>query len=48
MPVLADQQEIIYISYVQTQDVNWKSWESWMIGMDEERESGKSILSVWL
>ena len=39
MPELADQQELIYISSVQTQDIVWKTCqEQWMIGMDEERE----------
>ena len=26
-PVLANQQELIYTSSVQTQDVNWKTWQ---------------------
>ena len=47
MPVLADKQELIYISSVQTQDVVWKTcWEPWMIGMDGLRELGKSVL-LW-
>ena len=38
VPVLANQQELIYISSVWTQDVIWKTyWERCMIGMDEER-----------
>ena len=38
-PVLADQQELIYINCVQTQHVVWKNCrERWMIGTDEERE----------
>ena len=39
VPVLADQQEVIYISSVQTQDLIWKTyWERWMIVTEEERE----------
>ena len=47
---LADQQEFINISSVQTHDIVWKTWqEQWRIRMDGERESGKSVLSaVWL
>ena len=45
VPVLADQQEFIYISSVQALDVVWKIWEQWMIGMDREKESGKSVLN---
>ena len=49
MPALADQQEFIYITSVQTQDVVWKTCqEQWMIGMDGERESGRSVLAVQL
>ena len=49
VPVLADQQEPIYISSVQTQDVVWKTYqERWMIGTDGKRESGKSKLAAWL
>ena len=37
--VLADQQEHIYISFVQTPDVVWKTCrERWMIGTDGEKE----------
>ena len=40
MPVLADQQELMYVSSVWTLDVVWKTCqEQWMIGMDSERES---------
>ena len=47
VPVLADQQELIYISSVRTQDVVWKTCqEQWMIGMDEEKESGKFVISA--
>ena len=47
MPVWADQQEIIYISSVQTQDAVWKTCPEWqLIGMKGERESGKSMLSA--
>ena len=36
----------IYISWVQTQDVVWKTCrEWWMTRTDVERESGKSVLS---
>ena len=47
--VLADQQEFIFISSVQRQDVvqkNYKGW--WMIGKDGKRLSGKSVVSMWL
>ena len=34
---------------VQTQNVVWKTCQEWwMIGTDGEKESGKSVLSVWL
>ena len=47
--VLADKQEPIYISFVRTQDLVWKTCqEQWMIGTDGERESGKSVLSTQL
>ena len=43
--VLADQEELIYISFVQTQDAVWKTCRKrWTIGTDEEREPGKSVL----
>ena len=49
MPGLANQQELIYISSVWTQDLVWRTcWEKWMIGTDGKRESGKSVLSVQL
>ena len=49
MPVLAEQQELIYISSVQTQDVVWKTCRvRWMVGTDGERGPGKSMLSAWL
>ena len=39
VPVLADQQELINISSVRTQDVVWKICrERWMIGTDGERK----------
>ena len=45
VPVLANQQEIIYFNSVQTQYIVWKSYrEQWMIGM--ERESQENILSA--
>ena len=38
-----------YISSIQTLDVVKRtSWERWMIGTDEERETEKSMLSMWL
>ena len=49
VPVLADQQESIYISFVQTQGVVWRTCrERWTIGMDGEKELGKPVQSVWL
>ena len=45
--VLADQQELINISSVRTQDVVWNPFrERWIIATDGERESGISALSV--
>ena len=44
--VLTDQQELIYISSVETQSVVWKTCrEQWMIGMDGARLSWKSVVS---
>ena len=38
VPVLANQQELIYTTSVRTQDVVWKTyWEQWMIGTNGER-----------
>ena len=49
VPVLAAQQEFIYISSVRTQDVVWKTFRKrWMIRIDGELESEKSVLSVRL
>ena len=49
VPVLADRQEIIYISSIGTLDVVWKTCrEWWMIGTDIEEESRKSVLSARL
>ena len=49
VPVLADQQELIYISSVRTQDVVWKTCqERWIIEMDGGRDSAKSVLSARL
>ena len=37
--VLADKQELIYISSVKTKNENWKTcWEQWIIGMVRERK----------
>ena len=48
VPVLADQQELIYVSSVQTQDVIWKTYqERWMIETNSKWELGKSTLSAW-
>ena len=45
--MLVDQQELIYISTVRSQDIIWKTCQkSQMIVVDEEIESGKSVLSV--
>ena len=39
VPVLANQQELIYINFVQIQDLVWNNCQGqWMIGTDEERE----------
>ena len=44
---LDDQQEIIYISSVHTQDVVLKTHrERWVIRTDKERESRKSVLAA--
>ena len=44
MLLLTDQQELVYINCVRTQDVVWKIFqEQWMIGMDKERESLKNL-----
>ena len=44
---LDDQLETIYNSSVSIQDVAWKtSQEQWLIEMDGERGSGKSMLTV--
>ena len=46
VPVLVDQQELIYINSMQTQDVVWKTCRvRWMIGNNGERGSEKSVLS---
>ena len=47
MPMLADRQELNYISTVWTQDIIWKTcWEWWMIMMDGWRK--KSALATQL
>ena len=39
VPVLADQQQLIYISSIRTQNVIWKTFlDRWMIGTDRKRE----------
>ena len=49
VPVLADQQELIYMYSVLTQDVVWKICQvQWMIGTDGVRDARKSVLSVKL
>ena len=46
--VLVDQQGL-HISYVRTLDVVWTTYqERWMIGMDGERESGKSMMMMMM
>ena len=48
MQMLDDQREIIYNSSVQAQDGVKKTWQKqWMIEINDERESGKSVLAVW-
>ena len=48
MPVLTDQQELIYISSVQTQDIVWKTCqEQWMKEIDGEKEPRKSMFVAW-
>ena len=47
MQMLADPQKLTYISYEQTLDLIWMTYqEQWMIGTDGERESEKSMLSA--
>ena len=41
IPVLVNQQELTYNNSTQTK-------EQWMIGIDGEEESRKSMLAVWL
>ena len=49
MPVLGNQQELIYDSSVLTQDVVWKTCQKWwMIGTNGKRKSGESMLAAWL
>ena len=48
VPVLADQQALIYISSVRMQDAVLKTCcERWIIGTNGERELRKSVLSAW-
>ena len=47
MPTLADPQELIYISFVWTQNILWKTYrEQWTIGMDGDGEPEKSVQSA--
>ena len=49
VPALAKPQELTYNSFVQTQNIVWKTYrEWWMIGTKGEGESGKSVVVVWL
>ena len=49
MPALADQQELTNNSSASMQDLVWKTCqERWMIGMNGERDSGKSVLAAQL
>ena len=49
VPVLIDQQKLIYIHSARTLDVIWKTYrERWTIGMDGERDSEKYELSARL
>ena len=49
LPVLADQQELIYINSGRTQVVVLKTWqEESTIRIKGGTELGKSVLSVWL
>ena len=49
VPVLADQLKLAYISSVQILDMVLKTYqEEWIIGIDGERKSGKSMLSARL
>ena len=53
LPLLADQQEHIYISSLRTRGVVWRTWrEQWIIRIDGERKRGrereKSVLLVRL
>ena len=46
VPVLADQQELTCNIYGQTEVVVWKTCrERWMIGVNGERKSEKSVLT---
>ena len=47
VPVLANQQELIYISSVWTQDIIWKTCqEKWMIRTDGEKERVRKICAI--
>ena len=47
MPVLADEQELIYICSVWTQDLVWKNCGGQcIIGKNRKRETGKSMQSA--
>ena len=47
--MLANQQRLTYISSMQTLNVVERTWqEKWMMRMDGEKESKKSVLSACL
>ena len=49
LPVLAEQQELIYICSMRTQNVVWMTCrERWVIGTDGEMKSKKFLLLAWL
>ena len=47
VPVLSNQQELIYINSVWKQDVIWKTcWEQWNGWGERKKKSGKSALTM--
>ena len=49
VPVLDDQQALIYFSSVWTLNKDWRTYrERWMIGTDGKRKSRKSVLAARL